>query len=116
MTDSSPLTAEQKRVAIRQKCEEAHPEGGWSRCECDRCSICMSKYNRRAVRLVDVLLAMQNRVGPIGVSINGHFLDCDDDCNGLHELGAYWNLHQDSLDDQPEPTIDFLHSLLCHDS
>lgn len=68
----------------------------------------------RPIRLADVLLAMQNKdMGCIGRSMNGDFLNCDDDMNNLTEVGSRWDLANDSLDNQSPETIEFLSKLLC---
>lgn len=91
------------------------------------CKFCgLSRTRRRAckkapkvrpITLEDVLRAMQGKVSnSIGISMNGDFLDCDNDMNNLHEVGASWTLGKDlawHLKYKPE-TISFLHSLLLH--
>lgn len=66
----------------------------------------------RPVRLADVLFSRQNHPGPIGVDINGYFLDCDDDMTKIQILEVKWNLIKDDLRDQSPETIEFIYSLL----
>lgn len=63
------------------------------------------------ITLEHVLKAMQNHKGPIGIDINGHFLDCDDDLNDMHSLEEKWVLGL-PLSLQSPATQMFLYELL----
>jgi hypothetical protein len=70
----------------------------------------------RPIRLADVLLAMQGRVSEpdaVGITINGEFLDCNDDMTQWYIHDVIWKLRQDSLDDQSDDCKRFLFNLLC---
>lgn len=62
----------------------------------------------RPITLADVLKSFQNkRKCPIGVSLNGDFMDCDDDCIKYEVLDVRWNLAL-PLSGQSEETLDSL--------
>lgn len=114
---TNPLTIEQKKEAIRQKCVEANPYGAWRQCDCDRCSTCMSKYNRRPLRLADLMWAA-DQLKPeanLAFSAKGSFLVWNvEECRYMP--WAIWRADHDDLDwhaKHAPGTIDFLHSLLC---
>lgn len=69
----------------------------------------------RDITLEDVLRTMQgNPKAPIGVDINGYFLECEDDLTDLRLMFQRWTLGK-PLQDQPPSTISFLHSLIVGD-
>ena len=52
----------------------------------------------RDIRLADVLIAMRgNKKAPIGIDINGYFINCDNDCSNVKSLKEKWNLKNNSL-------------------
>lgn len=61
--------------------------------------------------IADVLLGfVKSNDGILRVDQHGFFELSDEEGE---ELGPPWNLRQDSLDDQSEEMISFLHQLLC---
>lgn len=100
------MTRQDKLAAIREACIRANPEKSWTR------SSAIFGVVAESVSLADVLLAIGDKLAteldsivatPIG---NGSLkIDCD-------HTRAYWNLRLDSLDDQDDPTVDFIHQLL----
>lgn len=99
----SRMTHAERLQHVRQKCVEANPQilkGEWdagigSQPEC---------WIPRDIRLADVLLALQTHLTSSTVmSVCGRICFGDD---------VSWNMRKDSLDDQSEETISFLHSLL----
>lgn len=102
------LSHQQRLEAVRAKIVEANLNGDWRESTCGRCGTCSSKFNVRPIRLTDVLLASQAADGT-GINQFGWFfmlLEDDVEC-------PQWNLRRDSLDDQSEETISFLHQVLC---
>lgn len=79
------------------------------------CEFCAAYV--RPIRLADVLRAiapMQEKAPGFGLSVNaygGIFKTSAPDWEEKYE--AEWNLAADTLDDQSEETIAFLHSVLC---
>lgn len=75
-----------------------------------------SVYITPPISLADVLRAFQgNEKAPIGVDMNGYFLDCDLDMTKIEILETSWNLAL-PLDNQSEPTISFLYDILIGDN
>ncbi len=67
----------------------------------------------RPIRLLDILVAMRgNSKAPIGIDMNGHFIDCDDDMNNLKISEVRWDFKDDDLSHQSTETISFLCDLL----
>lgn len=68
--------------------------------------------DERPITLADVLKSFQgNTKAPVGVDMNGRFLDCDDDMTEWKILDVRWNLAL-PLDDQEPEVIEFLHKIL----
>lgn len=68
----------------------------------------------RPIRLADVLLAIkepEDKVYCVAVCGRFYWSYADSDSHYI-STGAQWNLRKNSLDDQDEPTIDFIHSIL----
>lgn len=66
----------------------------------------------RPITISDVLISLRsNRKAPIGIDINGYFLDCDDNMENLEILEINWNLLK-SLEDQEESTLEFIANIL----
>lgn len=74
------------------------------------CKDCL--HMERPLELADVLRALQNNdKAPVGVDVNGYFLDCDDDMKEWWQLDLRWNLAE-TLDDQTPEVWDFLHGII----
>lgn len=119
---------QQKLEAIREKCIEANPRAGEIRKEMNNFLKCInyqkSSFNADAIRfmnedlmgltdttLADVLIAIGKITGYEGkcwmISPSGEFF-----CAVAPFKQTEWNLHK-PLESQDEPTISFIHSLLC---
>lgn len=69
---------------------------------------------KRPIRLADILKTMQNKTtSPIGVDINGYFMDCDNDMRRFWSRDESWNLAEDDVREQTPETIAFIHSAIC---
>lgn len=119
---------------IREKCIAANPEIGTAKCpySCQEghlilpdysevpggCPNCVKegKYlpNGRTITLADVLLAIpRNKSAKAqAVSMNGDFLDFDEDMKEYKIVGSAWNLRTDDLESQSPETLLFLSELL----
>lgn len=65
------------------------------------------------VQLSDILYCMRKEGCPIGIDINGRFIDCDDDCTKYWVIeGVQYDLTK-PFKDQSEEVIDFLHNIIC---
>jgi len=118
-------TRDDKLAAITAACVKANPECERCRChECDQdwtnrdeCDDCQHTTERtktaaRPVRLADVLLARHKELLPvIAVNDAGYFLEIDP-YDGNLTTCSRWNLRADSLDEQDDACVNFLHSLL----
>lgn len=65
------------------------------------------------ITLDDVLQAFQNNEeAPIGIDLNGYFIDCDDEVTKIRQLDIRWTFNK-PLHIQPKEVIEYLHSTLC---
>ena len=110
---SIPDTPKDKIRSIAKKCMEANPAKICTMCRGHGIykrtgNYCISCGGRgtRVIRLADVLLAIGKKSGNVNVTSLGWMRDYDTDDE------APWNLRRDSLYDQDDTCINFLHSLL----
>lgn len=102
------MTTAEKIEAIRIACIEANPSKVWEHEEPAGMMSDQTITTHDPCRLSDVLLAM-----PEGWALRNDevFVFCDG--AGEYEMSEYsWNLAKDSLYDQEEATIDFIHQVL----
>lgn len=105
---------EQRLEAVRQKCVEANPDINLVYLGEEKGK---PLYAGRSPTLADVLLAVAHKDHDLFVNEQGGMCGDSMRAEGWTQImdrdDAHWNLRQDSLDQQSEPTITFLHQLLC---
>lgn len=106
---------EEVRAAIVKACPEIadRPSG----------FVVVGNYPPPVIRLADVLRAINSQFVSVNSSgdfmfkrmngSRGEFAQLDWFYSDAKGRRGVWNLAADSLDDQPEETIAFLHSILC---
>lgn len=100
-------------VGNRSASESQCPECGYK--GFSKCDDCSGKgiISSSPIGICEVLRTMRDsHTEPVGISINGCFLDCDENCNNMKELSAEWNLSDDDLNTQSPELVSFLYSLI----
>lgn len=104
------MTPQEHITAIRTKCIEANSE-----IELREPRGFMGDPDRHAIRLADVLLAIEG--SSLYVADGGEFFTFDDfdgpDMHLVLSTGVTWNLRHDDLAEQTPETLAFIHNLLC---